>query len=342
MTISTIETSSSTERVEIASTTALLARVHAPLTADVRGALLRTLASECAQIAGSVRDREFATLCSMETNLALVQSRQQQARETSQSFRESTETALGSWAKVVIWSLCGLACFAAEFVLSWRSLCFVLNVDRASVLGILLGLAPPSGLAVLEVVLARLFEEPWQRLRATGGGRRWLVTAAMGVLLMSLAAGNVMMVVHLAKAREEAARVERILSDPDDPGDAEIDQAAIDRAVLSVSLLVTLDGAVFLLLSLQAGAELGRRLNVQRSHRKSVEDHTRLESELSKATIEAERAREAWKTVEETGVQAAERYRAHCLYLLAEKEASLLSQPIEEIVERSIRMRIPV
>jgi hypothetical protein len=331
-------------RIEIDSAASLIQSAQYPLTEDLHAALVKTLDVECGQLDQSVRNQEFARVLASESTEELARNRVAEARKEVAEAEQAAKThgARGSWVKVAIWTLCGTACFAAEFVLTWTALCFVLNVERFSVLGVLLGLAPPSGLAVLEVVLARLFEEPWQRMRAaTASPRGLLVRITMGILLVVLAAGNGLTILHLAKAREEAGKATRALADTHDNTPAQIDQEAIDRAVLSVSLLVTIDGALFLLLSLAEGARLRSRIRIDREVRRSRNEFLRLEGELAGAQSATGSARESWKTVDEKARLCAERYRTHCLYRMNEKTAAFqLNRPIEELIDRSLRLRV--
>lgn len=333
-----------TEQVELVSVNSLIGSARYPLADDSRVALLQTLDAECGQIIRSVHEQEFAAVRETELAGALAKERLDSGRVALAAAESAEQHARpsGSWVKVVIWALCAAACFAAEFVLSWNALCFVLNVERRTVLGLLLGLAPPSGLAVLEVFLARMFEDPWQRARSglDDSGRR-VAHVAMAVLLIILALGNGAMILCLAKAREEAGKAARVLFDTRSAAAATIDQGAIDRAVLWVSLLVTIDGSVFLLLSLADGARLRQRMLLVRAASHAREKSIRLEDEYSKATAAADSAHERWGSVAAKANLAAERYRTHCRYLIAEKTAAAQrTTPIEELVEQSLRLRI--
>lgn len=331
-----------TERIELRSASSLVDNARYPLTEDVHTALLKALDVETGQIERSVRAQEFARLLAAESAEELARHRVEETRKAvAEAEEDKAHQSGGSWVKTMLWALCGVACFAAEFALTWTALCFVLNVQRYSVLGVLLGLAPPSGLAVLEVVLARLFEEPWQRVRsAAASSRGWVVNITMGVLLVALAAGNGLTILHLAKAREEAGKAARTLADVRANSAAEIDQKAIDRAVLSVSLLVSIDGALFLLLSLAEGARLRSRIRNEREVKRSREEFVRLEGEYGAVQSAAGSAREDYKYVDEKAHLSAERYRSVCLLQIAEKSAAAhLERPIEEFVDRALRLQ---
>ena len=156
-------------------------------------------------------DQAYSSMRTAEVEAELATSRLQAGRAALDHTKTAADAGdrRGSWLKILIWTPCAAACFAAEFVLCWNGLCFVLN----TVLGMLLGLAPPSGLAVQEVVIARLFEDPWQELRrSVASTRRTVVRVAMAVLLAALAAGNGITIWHLAKAREVAFQLESVLN----------------------------------------------------------------------------------------------------------------------------------
>ena len=344
MILEKIISSSSTEQIELGGAASLIVAAKVPFSEETRNAVLEVLESECGQVAHSVAERAYMELHSAEAGAALSRKRLEAGEtglaDAEQRLRTSPES--GSWVKVSIWALCSLACFSAEFVLTWTSLCFVLDVPKMSILGVLLGLAPPCGLAVLEVFLARLFEEPWQRLRAApASGRRFWSNVAMAVLLLSLALGNGVTIVHLAKAREEAIKIQRaVLSEEDDPAaPAKFDQEAIDGAVLWISLCVCVDGSLFLLLALAQGARIRERSRTEVSLAAARAKRETLETELAAAEARVRNSAEAWGTAAQEAALAADRYRAHCHYLIAEKIGARFDVPIEELVDRAVRLQ---
>lgn len=336
-------TLSYTERIELSSAARLISEASEAPGAEGRAALLQVVEAECGQIARSIVQDLHADIHTAEADADSLRARVSEARarfdDANQQANEVSRH--GSWIKVAIWSIFAVACFAAEFVLTWTALCFVLNVPRMTVLGVLLGLAPPSGLAVLEIVLARLFEEPWQKLRReTGSGKKLAINVVMGILLMSLAAGNAVMITHLAKAREESAKLQRILSDPASTGTGDVDQGAIDTAILLVSVLVSVDGAVFLLLSLGEGAALAGRSRLQRRLVNARAAWELLEGAETGLKARVGALREDLRTADHKAALAAERYRAHCRFLTAQKDAAERLRPIDELVDRAFRKRL--
>lgn len=336
-------TLSYTERIEMSSAAKLIAESKQASNEEARAAILRVADAECGQIARSIEQDLHAGLHTAEADEELLRRRADEARlgMTAAAAEQKESSRRGSWVKVAIWAVFAVACFAAEFVLTWTALCFVLNVQRNSVLGVLLGLAPPSGLAVLEIVLARLFEDPWQKLRrAAASGKKLAINVVMATLLVALALGNGMMIVHLAKAREEAAKLQRALTQTDSDADPDVDQAAIDQAILLVSILVTADGAVFLLLSLgeSSAIVLGSRLRRQAWRTRS--EWESLEASAVAAGAKTASLREEVAGASAKAALAAERYAAHCRFLLAEKAAAELERPIEQLVDRAFRKKL--
>lgn len=334
MTIKTPSVSSHAEPVEIPAAANLSAALPLPLRAGARDSFLALVETECEQIRRSVTDRAYSQMRETEENARLAAERAAAGRASFDEARKAATHAdrRGGCIKTTIWALCAAACFSAEFVLSWNALCFVLNVEKPTVLGVLLGLAPPSALAVLEIVFARLFEDPWQESRnVAASSRRSAVRAIMAVMLLVLAAGNGITIWHLAKAREVAAQLEDIMNRglPPETADREIarlDRGAVDRAVLWVSLVVSVDGAIFLLLSLAAGKELRNRRIADRELVTSRAESARLETESATASAAADTSREAWRTIREKAEEHAGRYRAYCVYVLLQREAAAAAE----------------
>jgi hypothetical protein len=280
--------------------------------------------------------REFteADVAAVEAERRLRECRGQYASVES-DLRPQTAQLEGSWAKAVICAISVCACFAAEFVLTWHALTFMLNVDKRSPLGVLLGLAPPCALAVLELALSRLLEEPWRRLRAlplaTWRGR--VMEGLMALFLVALAWGNVRTVLLLAQAREEAAKTQYALLH-DDAAAVEPDREVIRLAVVAVSVCVTIDGALFLLLCLIESRAVGLRLRTRREASRLRGRLELLASEAARTRADAEIRRSSWQDGEETARLAAAQFRSQCLF---EMEESLTRSRLE--CEDEVRVR---
>ncbi len=83
---------------------------------------------------------------------------------------------------------------------------------------------------------------------------------------------------------------------------------------------------------------LGRRLQRRADETRSVCE--RLESSLTVAKARAAASREHAKTAHEKAALAAERYRAQCHFLMAEKIAADQERPIEDLIERALRRKV--
>ena len=285
---------------------------------------LRHMAQEQGdEVAGACRRMFHRELTEAETAQAQAERRLRECREqhaaVETGLRHQAAQPEGSWAKAVICAISVCACFAAEFVLTWHALTFMLNVDKRSLLGVLLGLAPPCALAVLELALSRLLEEPWRRLRAlpTATRRGHLMEALMALFLVALAWGNIRTVLLLAQAREEAAKTQYILLH-DETAAVEPDREVIRLAVVAVSLCVTTDGALFLLLCLIESKAIARRLRATREAARLRARLETLESEAARAWAAAEIGRKGWQDAEETARLAAARFRSQCLFEMEE------------------------
>ena len=287
---------------------------------EVAGACRRLLHKELVE----------AGVAEAEAEVRLRECRERYASVES-DLRQQAAQPDGSWAKAVICAISVGACFAAEFVLTWHALTFMLNVDKRSLLGVLLGLAPPCALAVLELALSRLLEEPWRKLRALPQvtWRAHVMEGLMALFLVALAWGNIRTVLLLAQAREEAAKTQYALLH-DDAGTVEPDREVIRLAVVAVSVCVTVDGALFLLLCLMESKAIVCQL---RTRRQSIQLRARIEvlqSAAAQARAASEIRRKNWQDGEETARLAAARFRSQCLFEIEESlDRSRLECPDE-------------
>lgn len=210
---------------------------HASRAADARGH------------ATAIQRRALASVVTGEAGQKLV--------AAEEAEKDAVEASL---VQAIIFSFCSFVCLGAEFTLTLVTLPFLLNIEQWSFLGFVLALAPTTAMIVLDRVLHRLLEDPWQRIRRVvhTAGQRIAVTAIMAVFLLGLGAGNLFTVFLLADARERATEIR--LAAETTTGAEENDSVAPERlaehraivrkAVIAVSVFVTLDGALFCLLAL--------------------------------------------------------------------------------------------
>jgi hypothetical protein len=333
----------SEERIPLRSAKTLIESASLPFSERERRYLQDAIDQESRSLVAAYRHGQNELLHDAVANRqqALARHEEAVADLTAAAADEQSMREAPGWLKVVICGICALACFAAEFALTWQALTFVLNVPKYSMLGILLGLAPPSALAALEIVILRLVEGPWRSYSAGASiWRRTVVVACMFVFLSGLAWGNIYTVLLLAEAREEAARAQYNLMREDGEQIIEVNQDAIDRAIQAVSVCVTVDGALFLLLALEEGrAARKRRLctlrlkDARNRQAGSSADLARAESRL--ATI-----RTSLEALDATAEIFAERFRNQCLFELEQRIAKFRSEtPIPQLVERGLRVR---
>ncbi len=305
------------EFVTLPSTKSLIASLHCPLSREAREHLHLALDNECSAVAQAYREREMLEAERLDGESHSVSAQlDRYTAELADQESASRGRPVPSWTRTVLAFIFAAACFGAEFVLTWQALTFVLNVPKYSVLGILLGLAPPSAVAVLEVVMLRLIEEPWRRFRTEVAGAPWqriVASIAMAVFLVGLAWGNVETVLLLAKAREEASKAQFDLAREDNDATVQIDRAAIDRAILAVSICVTVDGAIFLLLALEEVSRLREHYDIRRKIRtgrmrreQAVADRVKTEAALA---VKVARMHD----LDRDAQAFAERYRRQCL-----------------------------
>lgn len=335
------------EHIRLESATSLIDAISHPLDPDAEHSLRAIVQQESEALAAACREHESSQLheALAARDLARAQRDSGRARvaEAEACCREAEQRgATASWTRVAISSFCAAACFCAEFVLTWHALTFLLNVPKYSVLGVLLGLAPPSALGVLELVLLRLLENPWHSVRAAVGVSLWRRAAAataMFVFLAGLAWGNVYTILLLAGAREEAARAQHTLLRNDGEPPPVVNRDAITRAVLAVSVCVSIDGAVFLLLALQEG----RQAFAVRGARHALGLARRRQDSLDEACARAEAAAavrsEAAREYQAVAVAVAERFRQQCRFRTAQKIAAVkLARSTGQTVEEALRL----
>jgi hypothetical protein len=207
------------------------------------------------------------------------------------------------------------ACLVAEFVLTWATLPYILDVERSSFAGIMLALAPTAAMAILKVIFEITVWNVWETARAHQSIRiRSLGWLLIVTFLFSIGTLTVYTVSVIAPAREEVVKILQ------EPGPAagqeaqEVDWEKIHRAVFWVSICAAVDGAVFYLIAI-------KELNIL-VHLWSLSSLRRKRRELLKESSEAEAQvntlEEAWEQITER----AGRVAAHCrerLFLLIEQ-----------------------
>src|SRR5262245_15648436 len=154
-------------------------------------------------------------------------------------------TAPGSFMCGLVMTPFVVSCMGMEFVISWIALSTLFGVDPATELGVMLGVGPTAALAVLKVVVARLFEDAYQDLLrglVQSPKSRFIVRTCMVAFLIAVAALNVYTIVVQAKVREAVSKQAGELLKNDDVTDFAPVQS--EAAVVATSLAVSINGAI--------------------------------------------------------------------------------------------------
>jgi hypothetical protein len=277
-----------------------------------------------------------------QAHAALANLRSQQSTHVPQVAAAEAQCAAspaGSWVLAVLLTPFCLACLGMEFVLSWVTLPLLFGVERTDMLGIMLGLGPTGAVAVLKVVIARLVEEPYQRLRGARTTSRPHQVAVVGALVLfavALFSFNLYTLVLQADVREAIANAERTLRT------SPSDYQPIDSrdAVVAVSVAAAVDGAIFFLLAWNEG-QLWRRRRT--AHRQLARARERAEAlDTAVAQTEAALAAQLQESIDDAARVAGNRRRAE-LQLAAEQEeqrqrqARSTKEMVDWLVRRGVR-----
>lgn len=182
--------------------------------------------------------------------------------------RDLSQTEPTHTLRLLVWFLCWLTCAAGEYVITWSTLPFVLNVPEDTLLAFAISAVPVAALTVLEWVIARALEEPYQHaiesLATLSKLRHRMVQGTMTLFLLLLLAGNLATIRLLAHAREESVKLRQVLTqDVSGTGEVSVDYAVINSAVMAVSMAVVVDGALLFLLAMNDLKKLNQRMSAQ-------------------------------------------------------------------------------
>ncbi len=169
-----------------------------------------------------------------------LQQRLETTRAQAQQAAEDEQTARAvprSLFKAILFGLCASVAALGEFYLTNATLPSALDVPRTSLLGIALSLGPTAAFIFMERPLEHLQQSAW---RKTYVAFLWLVLAA-----------NVLTVYLLADVRHEIARVTRDLLQG--KPDIVFHELVLHHAMLAVSIILAINGALFLLWAPQYG-----------------------------------------------------------------------------------------
>jgi hypothetical protein len=244
----------------------------------------------------------------------------------------------GSWVLALIMTPFFVACVTLEFVLSWVTLPLLLGIDQLSPVGVLLGVGPTGALAVLKLVIARLFEEPYQAVRHQAGALRprILAIALMTVFLLAVGVLNAYTIVLLADVREDVMLAARALAD--EPSSLEYTPVDSRTAIVAVSLAASIDGAIFFLVAWNEAVQWRRRRS-RRAALDTAESHAAgLAADVAKATRDVAVYSELLAGVDDAAKAAADRRRAE-LYIVLHEETNRQVQARSGVDATNRRLR---
>ena len=162
----------------------------------------------------------------------------------------------------------------------------------------------------------------------------------MITLLLGLAAGNLYTVLLLAEAREESARAQHNLMRDEGEETVKVDYAIINRAIVAVSLCVTVDGALFLLLALEEGRGIRSRRRWRRLVQHLRAAHEEAARTLQEIEAEARGLEQGRADLESRAQVLAERFRCQCLFELEQRLHKIRRElPTEQLVQFGLRER---
>jgi hypothetical protein len=218
----------------------LIKKLKGPITRSQRTGIIGLIDTEAPIIAYDVAkqySREFeeaaAKACEIDRKLENTET----LRTAAQADLPTAEADRGSVIRAAIYWCCAFAVAACEYFITNVTLPMALDVDRESLLGVALSLGPTVAFVFVELPLEALQQSSW---RKTYKAFLWLVLL-----------GHLGAVALLGLAREEVMHVVRQLNH----GQADItfEGVALNRAIVTIGVLLVIDGALFLLHATQHG-----------------------------------------------------------------------------------------
>lgn len=285
--------------------------------------------SEAEETALAHRDGAQQRLAaSRETAAAAVRDAAEAESADAKAQVDAGQARAGSGWLGAILCLATAVCFFAEFALTLVTLPYILGLHQWSFLGVVLALAPTTAVLVLDKVVGRLVEDPFESIhQVSKAWCRRAVLATMVVFMFGLGVGNLWTVSLLADAREHATVLRREAERKpsramtERPGVSPVTEEAdhriaVKRAVWAVSVFVTLDGALFSLLAL---GELRRRRLYRKAQLKANEaraERGRRREQLANAQAQLSALEQEWNQIDERVTVWAARYREERLLQL--------------------------
>jgi hypothetical protein len=246
----------------------------------------------------------------------------------------------GGWVVGLMFVVGFAACFGAEFVFNWAILPWMLGVAPRSILGVALAVAPATAPVILDRILARLLgvTDAVDALASASGLTARVRSIARALFLVVAGAATLYSIWVLADSRAIASA---IMNNDNVTGMNATQQHVIDLSLLLVSLVLTVNGALFYLFGTHelkhSVAAWKTRAEVARL--RVVLDE--INSSLSKATPALDAARETWDQIGKLEKSVVDTFLAQGKVRLAQAMARPeASQPASARVKAILDRRI--
>jgi hypothetical protein len=238
----------------------LIRSLQTPCAAAEVSEIKRMIEVEAAQVDEACRQETHTAMETARQNHKQLQAQVQEHRpsvERAKSEFEKAESNRGNFILIVTAIAFFIACMVAEWDITWTTLPYSLGIKQHSFAGVMLSLAPTTGLAILKVVIAILIWDPWQKLRSEASASpRKAPKIVMALFLIVVGAFTVFTIAMLAEARSEIVKLKdqvrnesRVVIGASEKKVA-ADKEKINRAVYVVSICLAINGALFFLIGL--------------------------------------------------------------------------------------------
>jgi hypothetical protein len=314
----------------------LIRVLQPPCGAEEESRIERMIEVEAAQVEEDCRREIHTELEAARRNQMLAAAYHQEhlaALEREKDEVEKAKTIRASFILLVTTVVFFLACMIAEWEITWATLPYILGVKQHSFEGVMLSLAPITGLAILKVVFAFLIWDPWQKVREASASPRKTPKIVMALFLIAVGAFTVFTIARLAEARSEIVKLKELTRGEDRilAGASEQQQAAaeadrkqkiaavmdkINWAVYVISICLAINGALFFLIFLTEWNRLRVLLISLLVLFRRSRKHAKSRAELAEAEIDLARKTKDCENIDTTARTRAEHYRARLLLLL--------------------------
>jgi hypothetical protein len=246
----------------------------------------------------------------------------------------------GGWVVGAVFIVGFGACFGSEVVFNAAILPWILGVDARSVLGMALAIAPASAPVVLDRILARLLgvADPVDALAVTSGLAARVRSVARMMFLAVAGLATLYSIWVLADARAVASD---ILNDPNAVGLSMAQQHVVNLSLLLVSLVLTVNGALFYIFGVHEVKHAWSAAKVRAEVARLEGELRDINSGLSKAVPVLETARSTWEQIDELEKSVVDAFVAEGKFRIAQAMARPAPvQPAHARVREALDRRV--